>query len=165
MAVHQDVDVDGELVIELRDSTTPDEQRKHFELVPMHAKYPVCAAPECDCPLGVRPDFQRLLGGDIQGMAADWGTVGFCSLDCAEAFLSLNDLRVETDRDTIIHWGETVVATLRVDYGEDGVQTVARGIGHDRSAALEAIDDDIGALAAGPGYTYEDLQIEFETLP
>ena len=160
-----DADADGELVTELRDSTAPDDTRKSFELVAMHAEYPMCAAPDCGCPLGVRPAFERILGGDIRGMAADWGTVGFCSFDCAEAFLSLNDLRVETDRDTIVHWGETVVAILRADYGDDGIQTVTRGLGHNRSAALEAIDDDIGALAAGPGYTYEDLQIEFETLP
>lgn len=99
----------------------------------------------CAC-AGCRADGELsvILGADMQGMAADWGTVKFCSPGCAREFFSGRplELREETEggrsvwTGTTIVWDEPRLATVLVDGSPWAV-----ALGHDLQAAREAVDD------------------------
>lgn len=78
-----------------------------------------------DCRNTPDEDLSLLVGCDVRGTAADYGTVGFCSLDCARNFVSEApyqsleaDLIISTKQPTaaeIVHCGSVVETTLGFD--------------------------------------------------
>jgi hypothetical protein len=115
-----------------------------------------CACPECNQPADGF-EFSTTLGADMRGMLADFGDVGFCSLECVEAFAELNTLRV-VDEDTLVFWDDLVVAEI-----ERQGQVVARALGYEPAAALAAAQEELEELVA-LGDEIESLSISFREL-
>jgi len=59
----------------------------------------MCSNPFCDCDCESELTHQRILGGDFDGMAADYAELPFCSEECIEQFAQLGTLQdVEMER-------------------------------------------------------------------
>ena len=116
---------------------------------------------ECACE-GCHDDIDEqltlLLGCDARGMVADYGTVGFCSLDCAREFVSTGPYQ-SLEEDLIVYTHDPVVATI-VHKGE----AIEATLGFDVETAIEAASGVVGDLVEDPGLSPDDLSVETKRL-
>lgn len=123
----------------------------------------VCACPGCrqEGTLGI------VLGADMQGTAADWGVVQFCTPGCAREFFSgdyLDVLVEDEDGDlrmdgTTILWDRPRLATVLVDGSPWAVE-----LGHDLSAAREKVTETFDDPAFEAQAEFEDVEVRYERL-
>lgn len=111
-----------------------------------------------DCHDDIDDQLTLLLGCDVQGMLADFGTVGFCSLDCARQFVSTGPYQ-SLEEDLIVYTNGPVAATV-VHNGE----VIETTLGFDVETAIEAAAELVGDLVRDPGLSPDDLSIETEEL-
>lgn len=111
-----------------------------------------------DCHDDVNDQLTLLLGCDARGMVADYGTVGFCSLDCARQFVSTGPYQ-SLEEDLIIYTQHPVVATV-VHNGEVVETTLA----FDAEEAIEAAAELVGDLVRDHDLSPDDLSVDTEAL-
>jgi len=111
-----------------------------FQLVTTNDEHAECAASGCHESPSSRDELSLTLGADVEGMAADYADVEFCSLECARSFVGLGrlwDVEAfdETETEVAIFPGSPVVAHV---YLGDHPEPVHSALGHDIEAAVEA---------------------------
>ena len=121
----------------------------------------VCAAPDCDHAFdGEDPPLNRVLFTEIEKHLIDWGIVGFCSVECAETFLSLDKLEI-AGTEHVLQWEPTILATLQLP--EDSPPaTFEWGLGRSHETALKALTDGLDDYAipdrdADPDVCFETI--------
>ncbi|MDB9302186.1 hypothetical protein PN417_14735 [Halorubrum ezzemoulense] len=116
---------------------------------------------ECACE-GCHDDvddqLKLLLGCDARGMVADYGTVGFCSLECARQFVSAGPYQ-SLEEDLIVYTQQPVVATV-VHNGE----VIEATLGFDVKEAIEAAAEIVAGLVDDVELSPDDFSIEPEEL-
>lgn len=111
-----------------------------FRLVTTLDEHAECAAPSCHRSPTPSDDLSLTLGAELDGMAADYGDVAFCALECARAFVDLGTLweldpLEATGTEVAIHSGSPFVAHVYLDNYPDPVHSA---LGHDVEAAVDA---------------------------
>jgi hypothetical protein len=142
-----------------------------FQLVTKLDEHAECAAPNCDRPPTTSDDLSLTLGADVEGMAADYGDIAFCSLECARAFVDLGTLwELETlevtGTEVAIHSGSPLVAHVHHDNYPDPMHSA---LGHDVEVAVDAasswlVDEAQTLASVDEEASIEDYSISVEYL-
>lgn len=79
-----------------------------------HGREAECAAPNCT---GPATEYTVLIGCDFEGSAADWGEIGFCSLECLNELDSLGTLYTapHEPRSIVLEWSGTRLIRMTHD--------------------------------------------------
>lgn len=142
-----------------------------FRLVTTLDAYAECAAPCCNESPTTSDDLSLTLGAELDGMAADYGDVAFCTLECARAFVDLGTLwELEpleaTGTEVAIHSGSPLVAHVSLDNYPDPVHS---SLGHGVEAAIDAasswlVDEAQTLASVDEEESIEDYSIFVESL-
>jgi len=133
-----------------------------FRLITTLDEHAECAAPSCHRPTTTSTDLSLTLGADLDGMAADYGDVAFCSLECARAFVDLGTLwELESleavGTEVAIYPGSHLVAHVHLDNYPEPVYSA---LGHDVEAAVNAASSWLVDEAQTPASVDEEASIE-----
>jgi hypothetical protein len=142
-----------------------------FQLVTTLDEHAECAAPGCHRSPPTSDDLSFTLGADLDGMAADYGNVAFCSLKCARAFVDLGtlwklDTLEATGGEVAIYPGSPIVAHVHLDNYPEPVHSA---LGHDVETAFDAasswlVDEAQTLASVDEEESIEDYSISVEYL-
>ena len=111
------------------------------------------------CSNDVDDQLTLLLGCDIRGTLADYGTVGFCSVECARQFVAAGPYQ-SLDEDMII-FSEVQPVVATVVHKGAAVETT---LGFDIETAVEDAAEIVGDLVERLDLSPDELTIETESL-
>lgn len=122
-----------------------------------------CSNADCTgSPSETHHHLSYIAGCDVAGMAADYGEVEFCSLECAREFAELGAVRSTDPREELtIYTGHPVAVHIDVD-GPGAPDTVV--LGFDGADARDRADDLLESEEFDDVVDLEDITMRFEKL-